>query len=1051
MPYASLHNHCHFSIDGVGTVKDWVSTAIQKGLYGLGITDHGNCSAMLELYHEGKAQNFPVVLGSEFYAVKTLEKNKENRYNHMTVWVKNAEGYKNMCRLSTLSYEEEHFYYKPRITFEDLMEHSEGLMVGSGCMIGPLGQLNIKGKPEEAIELAKKFKAVFGDDFYLELMPVKVIDEETGENIQEKVNRFILDLAKKLDIKTIITADSHMPDASYKPMQDIKLANQSKGGKIWKMEDIYCMLTHDEFLESFKEHHSYMLDILPEAVLNTQEIVNKAKALELNFSPMLPDPRNERSVGSFIKEYGKIDLTDPVYVNRLKHEISVIRDNGKINLMDYFMILEEVCRWCRGNGIAVGPGRGSAAGSLLAYALNITQVDPIKHDLLFSRFLNEARIQKGTLPDIDLDFSDRDVVIGHLKERYGEDKVCKLGTITTLKLKSAFKDAMRAMMGKDFDYGFACSITKNLPDDLDSEENKEIFKQELLNNKAFEKFVHENKDILKTIVKMMGQARQMGVHASAVAITPCPLNEIIPMGMRKGERYTQYAAPQCEAVGVIKFDILKVNTLNYITKAVNLVKERHGVIIDPDNIPMGDRKTLDAFEAGDTDFVFQFNSNISKGLLTKIKINSLNDLSQVTAMGRPGPMDAGVHITWLNCKSEKVHVKYLHPSLEELLKPTAGVVCFQEQLMRAFQILAGFSEIEADDVRKATGKKIPELMQSFKEKFIKRSQEIHEDIDLNRAQDLWKQLETFGGYSFNASHSLCYALIGYVCQYLKMNYPIEWWAGVASGIINSTVSDKKAKLKEVYHVSKSIGMPDINESGFDFFINKNNEIISPFTVLNQIGDKSITSLLEVRKEWGEFTSLQDFLTKIKGKRIRKNVIESIIWGGCFSRIEPKNEKELIIEFYKSKIGKGTTAPAKKLQKELDTKILHMNEADIMRAKKSALSFLSGDLKNIYEDMAPNNTIYDYTKMGNMPDLREVTVIGTIKDVREIVTKKGDKMAFIEIENDDKTFSLTLFPESYIMYKEEGLLKKGQCMLVDGVINIWNGRRSIIAEKIMFLF
>lgn len=1050
MKYASLHNHSELSLDGIGSVSSWVTEAKAKGLSGLAITDHGLFSSALQLYTAGKDQDFPVVLGSEFYLVETLEKSKENKYCHISVLCKNKIGYQNLCKLSTLSFDpENHFYYKPRITLDELLVYSEGLIVMSGCMLGIIGQTYIKGDIDKAVSLALRFKDRLRDDFYLELVPI-VVKREDGTNEQELINKALIHVATRCDIKMVATPDAHMPKKEHKILQDIKLANISKN---WKYEDTYYLPTPTEFREMFHENHPYITDEqVDEMFENTNEIVKKAKTLRLEFKPLLPDVGYENSYDamiSFIKEEGRIDITKMDYVLRLMQEIKVIKDNGLIDLTNYFLLLHDLVRHCRANGVEVGFGRGSAGGSLLAYALGITSVDPIKYNLLFTRFLNETRLQKGTLPDIDLDFSDRDFAINYLKGKYGEGRVCKLGTISTIKIKSAIKDTIRALMGEKFDYNLCNNITKSIKDDDTAETQATLLIADEMNkNKEFADFMNSHPDILKTIMDLVGTARQSGVHASAVAITPCDIKDIIPLATSKGEWYTQYTAKDCEKAGVIKFDLLTINTLNYIAKAVDLVEKRHEIKVKKETIPLDDRKIFDEFEKGNTDFVFQFNSDISKSILTQIKINDVRDLSLVTAVGRPGTMDSGMDRQWIQCRCGDRSINYPHPSLKEILEETSGILVYQESLMQAFQILAGFSEGEADDVRRATGKKDAELMQSFKDRFIVDSQVKWPDINQSKAELLWSQLETFANYSFNKSHSICYALTGYVCQYLKTYYPLEWTCGVAQSINTSKMSNKKDKLKELYKCSMNIMiLPDINESTADFYI-KDGKIISPFSVLNHIGGASVASILDIRNRLGNFVSLADFLLKINGMKVKKDVIQGLIWSGCFSKIEPeKSEKDLILEYASVLLQKAKGKDKIKIQKDIIDRVILMNQIDIAKQQTESLSIYSGNLKNILQDVVPKSTVFEYDLLEKMPQHRDVYIVGTIVKIHEHECKTGT-MAFCDIENDGQSFSLTLFPDSYIIHKE--MLELDALILIGGSINIYKGKHGLIVESLKIL-
>lgn len=1046
--YAATHLHSMYSLDAIGAPEEWVLAAKQKGLAGIAITDHGNCSSMLELYKMGQKHEFPVIMGTEIYLVESLEKNKENKYNHLILLAKNETGYRNLCRLSTLSYDEDHFYYKPRLTLDDVLSRKEGLIVTSACIVGPISARLVKNQNKEAVELAQRLKEAMGDDFYLEILPIVLNDEKYGgAEIQSVANKGILKISKDLDIKVIATPDAHIPNKEDKLLQDIKMDNQSKG---WRFDIAYFLPTEAEFKDEFNVNHPYIdNETLDQCLKNTLEIVEKTKDLKLNFNPLLPkvyDGDSKSVLYEKIKAHSRLPH-DIEYAKRLMYEIKVVADNGTIDLTNYFLLLEDVCDWCRKNDVQVGPGRGSAGGSLLAYVLGITSIDPIKYGLLFNRFLNETRIQKGTLPDIDLDFSNRDVVVEYLKNKYGIDRVCKLGTVSGIKIKSAIKDTMRALMGENFDYAQACTVTKNLPPDIDSmpeDQAKQILYQEMSNNQTFGDLAKKY-DLLPVLFKMVGQARQMGVHASAVAITPITISDIIPLGRRDNEWYTQYSAKWCEMAGVIKFDILTVNTLNYIHDCLALVKERKNINLEMEQIPIDDSETFESFRRGDTDFVFQFNSDISKNILTQVPVNSIQDLSNITAIGRPGTIDSGMDKEWVARRRGDKPSTPFHPELDGVLKDTCGLIVYQESLMNAFRVLANFSESEADDIRRATGKKDAKLMQSYKQTFIDRVGT--KGINVDEAIKIWEHLETFSGYSFNASHSFAYATIGYYCAFLKTHHPLEWWCAVANSIVNSKMSNKKDKLKEMYKsASDYFVLPNINDSTNNFYIS-GDKIICPFSVLNGIGDTAIESIIKSRN-LGKFNTFEDFLMKSQGSGLRKDAILSLIWSNCFSLIDNNSGKDLAKMFCSICFSKSKSKSDREKFTKLLRQIEQMNQIDVARETSAALSISTGNIRDVLKDVVPPSTIFDYSVLNTYPSKKDVKLVGEITNIKPILTKRSEEMCFVDIDHDGSKYSLTLWPEIYMIYRNDLALNK--YFLIDGYMNIFNNKRSIVVESLKCL-
>lgn len=1044
MTYSSLHTHSHFSLDGNGTISQWVKGAKDKGLHGLAITDHGGCESLLELYYTGKKEKFPVLMGCEFYLIKDLG---DKTYYHLTVLVKNFKGYQNLCKLATMATHKEgtgpenHFYKRPRVTLDELFQYKEGLMICSGCLAGPLSKEILNNNVGLCEDYIREFQRQFGDDYFLELQPSVVIDSTEGDyaNIckQTIVNQKLLAYAKQFDIPIVLTPDAHIIDKEHKILQDIKL--HARSGKNWDFDQSHHLFTPDEFKEKVKIYHPYMLDIVDEGFKNSNLIMDRGQFEITEFRPLLPnvditahplfaegDQANDLMV-KIICDNKRIDFGNQVYTDRLKYEIDTLVNNGVINLLPYFLLLEDVIRWSKKNGIVSGPGRGSAAGSLLAYSFGLTHLDPIKFGLSFDRFINKTRVMKGTLPDIDIDFSSHDAVKKYVKGKYGEDKVASIGVFQTLKTKGAIKDVLSALR-PDMTFLEKNGITAPLASSQQGDNELEFFEECLEKHPALSDFMNKNKDVHDSVVQLLGQSRQRGSHPCAVVISPIPLVEIMPLWYDSGSWVSQYSADWCNKAGVIKYDFLSLNTLKDISECIRLVKNRTGIEIDPYNLDWNDQKTLAAFSRGDTDTIFQFHTPIAKSLLKSMGADSLNDLAATTSLGRPGPMDVGMDRVYSNRKQGLEPTEYLHESCREILADTYGVMVYQEQVMAAVQILGGFSLEEADDVRRAMGKKDRKILDSYKASFTAFAIQTYSDINEDKAEDLWSKIESFARYGFNKSHAACYAMIGFICQFLKQNYPLEWYCAVFS-------NGNKEDRKKMFHlIEKSIHLPDINKSKKEFYIDEE-KIISSLDFIEGLGEKSVDEIISKQP----FLSFNDFITRINKRIIKKDVFLALIFSGCLDSLEPDLSKNEILEIYfkfmKSKVG-------------VPPSYRNLNEIDLKRKKFEYLPM--GDVN--YEDMFVDKIdgkVNDYNFILNQAaDKKKVSIVGCIDKIIPKVTKKGDEMAFLELSNAGKKIRVTLWPETYSKIKDA--IEKTNIVQIWGNVNVWNGMISVVLNNIAIL-
>lgn len=1045
--YISLHNHCTYSFqDGIGSVEEWVTGAKAKGLAGLAMTDHGDCSSMLELYEMGKKHNFPVILGCEFYFALTTEKVKEDRYSHLIIWAKNEVGYKNLCKLSHCSFQEKNFYYKPRITIDDLTKHKEGLIVSSACVNGPFSAYKDIGEAEYVLE---KFIHLFGDDLYLEIQSALLTHdwdgakgkfvEVRGDEMQSLNNKRMVELAKKYNLKLLATPDAHMVDAQNKIVQDIQLMNLFKNQKHYY--ETYFLPTREEFFQQFAMKHPYLsAELVNEALDNTHEILEKCKDLKLNFGYKLPqaESRIEKVLEKVI-EKGIVDLKNPVYQERMRTELEVIVSNGTLNLLPYFMVLEDLVTWCRKHGVLVGPGRGSAAGSLFAYSLGITQIDPIKYDLPFGRFLNLSRVKKGALPDIDLDFSDPQAAKDYLVHKYGADHVLPISVTQTFKARSALKDVIR-VLDPNLPAATANKYSQMIEYSADGDQ-KELIQQALIKSPELQTYLIDKRpDVLNAFIRLVGQCRQRGTHPAAVVMSSEPIHHIVPVCKSKtdGGIITQYTMKWCERAGLVKNDILGLSTLKVIQDCVKEIKDHKDIHINPYKIDMEDQKIFKEFENGNTDTVFQFKEDFVKDMLRRSKITSVNDLATITALGRPGPMNMKVYESFINRSQGLEQISYPHPALRGTLEKTLGILCYQEQVMEAVKILGNFTNDEADDVRRAMGKKQTDVLDKYKAKFIDYATAHYSDITIDRANSIWDLIYSFGRYGFNKAHAISYSVLAYICMWLKTYYPLEWWSAVVS---NETEADK---IRFYYYANKNIfEMPDINAS-LDRCRIVDGKIILPLTLVTKVGEQGIKEIIKKKA----YISFKDFYDRVNARIVNKGVIINLIFADAFRKISGLGNKELIKEYYHLLMASRTLSEKTKLLKEYENEYDTLNRFQIIQKKAEACTVYEPNYVEQFKNCFKNE-VTSLEKIEAFADRRFVHIGGVIDTYKELDTKKQEKMAFLDLANNNKTIKLTVFPETYSLYRDQ-ISRGKQLVEVSGRVNRWKGKFSVVVENMDFL-
>ncbi len=890
-----LHLHTEYSLlDGASRVEDICAKAKNSGMPGLAITDHGTMFGVYKFYHEAKDNGIKPIIGCEVYVINgdhTL-KGKEHKLKlyHLVLLAKNDNGYKNLIKIVSESCING-FYYKPRVSKEFLRQYSGDLIALSACLGGEVNNLVLNNQDEEAFKRAQEYQDIFGKDFYLEIM-----DHEYAEDRQ--VNPKLVKLAKSLGIKLVATNDSHYTDAADANAHDALLCLQTAKfiadyPRMHFSSQEY-MKTGEEMSALFRDHLS--ADIIQEAVYESPtEIYNKIEDYELLKNPKvhMPDPHipDGHSFESYLKqityeaaEKRLPELTDEVRT-RLDYELQIMNDSG---FASYFIVVWDFIKWAREHDIPVGPGRGSAAGSLVAYCLGITNIDPLKYDLLFERFLNPER---KSMPDIDTDFciERRGDVINYVKEKYGEDCVCQIITFNRLTSKAVIKDMARVL---EYPYARAEELAKMIP--VVRGKPRSI-KWMLENHDDFAKKYKgdpEAREVIDLAMKNEGLNKTFGVHAAGVIIADQPVDTIIPISKNnEGSIITQFAMEECANMGLLKMDFLGLRNLTMIKKAIDIIYENASSTekIDIDAISMEDPATFDTICSGNLAGIFQLEtSGGMRQIARDLAPRSLEDISALIALYRPGPLDTGMIDEFIDRKSGKKQIKYDHPLLESILKNTYGTIVYQEQIMQIVQTLGGFSLGEADLLRRAMGKKKPEVLLPYKDKFIQgcktNPQAVSKPISEELAEKLFEQMLAFAEYCFNKSHSTAYGFVTYQTAYLKTHYPVEYMTSLFMSC-NGDTDRIKVYIVEAKRLGIKVVPPDINLSNVDFrAIVKDGSIVFGLKAIKGVGDGPSQAIIEERNEGGSFKSFYDFCRRVDHKKVNKKTIESLIRCGAFDAL-----------------------------------------------------------------------------------------------------------------------------------------------------------------------
>ncbi len=1042
MQYVPLHLHSEYSLlDGAIKLKKLCEFAKENNMPAAAITDHGVMYGAIDFYRTAKEYGIKPLIGCEFYVYQgdIKEKNSsKTRLNHLVLLAKDKKGYANLVKLVSIAHVDG-FYYKPRINFDLIKENSEGLICLSACVQGEIADLILHKELEKAKETAKKYQELFKEDYYIEI-------QDHGLDIQKRSNPDLIRIAKELGIKLVITNDSHYLRKEDADWHDTLLCLQTNALKTDENRfhfpnNEFYVKTVSELRDAFKWLDS---ETFEQAIANTVEIAEKCHVIiEMGRAP-LPDydVPSGHTVESYL-EYkvreglkAKYKEITPEIEERVKYELGVIEQMG---FSAYFLITWDFINFAKESGIPVGPGRGSAAGSIVAYVLNITELDPIEHNLLFERFLNPERI---SMPDVDIDFciERRSEVIDYVAKKYGADKVCQIITFGTFAARAALKGVARVF---DIPYAESNKIASLIP----AEPKAKI--DDALQDGMELKQLYDSDPQIKKLVDMAksieGIKNNIGMHAAGVIISHKPLNEIVPVQPSKeGIIITEYPMVDLEKLGLLKMDFLGLRNLTIISKTIKLIKKRHNLDIDINHIPLDDKKTYKMLTKGETSGVFQLESSGMKKLVRDLKPSVFEDLGALVALFRPGPLESGMVSDFVERKHGRQKITYAHPLLEPILKDTYGTIVYQEQIMQIFQTLAGYTLGGADMVRRMMGKKKLDEMAKQKDVFIEGSGK--NGMSAKAAAELFEQIEKFAEYCFNRAHSAAYAFVAYQTAYLKAHYPVEYLSALLSSVAND--QDKtQAYIEEALKHGIKVLPPDINKSYSEFTPDENN-IRFGLASIKQVGEVVVEAIIQERELNGDFESIYDFCTRVDSKCSNKRVLEGLIKAGAFSNIE-KSRKQLLdnLEYIVSTATKEAQAKALgqcSLFDGLDcaAPVFTLGGSDeefddkqIQSFEKEFLGFYvtSHPLSSI-RDKLPFLMTHKISDIPEVPNDKMVTICGLITSVKQIPTKKDPSkfIKFLTVEDLTGKIEIVCFNKKLLEY--DTYLQSEQKVIISGKVS-----------------
>ena len=1040
--FVHLHVHTEYSLlDGAARIGNLLDAAKKFGMDACAITDHGVMYGAIEFYKAAKKRGIKPIIGCEFYLApdsRLIKESDAKKSVHLVLLAENNIGYHNLIRLVSKA-SLEGFYYKPRIDKELLRQHHEGLIALSACINGEIPQEIINGDLTQAVQIVQEYVEIFGqDNFFLEI-------QNHGIDKEKNVCDELIKISRELNIPLVATNDVHYVKQSDSAAHDVLLCLQTN--KILSDEHRLKFSSDDYYLKSPAQMYDLFAEI-PEACENTIKIAERCN-VELNFGEMhLPEfkfPDIYETAADYLNEicrkkiFERYDYPDEKIFARMNFELGVIKNMGYAS---YFLIVQDFINFAKKNNIAVGPGRGSAAGSLVAYILGITEINPLEYNLLFERFLNPERV---TMPDIDVDFcyKNRDKVINYVKQTYGEDHVSQIVTFGTMAARSVIRDVTRVL---GIDYAESSRLANLIPNELKITLDKALetspkLKEDYESNEQTQKVI----DLAR---ELEGLPRHASVHAAGVVISKLPLTEYVPLQNLKGTVVTQFAKDEVEEIGLLKMDFLGLRTLTIISDALEDIKKNHGVEINLYAIPKSDTKTAQMLISGDTSAVFQMESQGMTQLVREIKPTCFEDLIPTIALFRPGPLGSGMVKDFIEGKHGLRTPTYLHPKLEPILRETFGVILYQEQVMQIVQALAGFTLGQADILRRAMSKKNASILVAQKENFLKGC--LSNGIDENLAEKIFGLLEHFAGYGFNKSHSAAYAILAWQTAYLKAHYPAEFMAATLSSVMDS---DKIAVyIEQARRMNLKILPPDINSSGVQFCA-EGDKIYFALSAVKGLGESIIKFVVDEREAKGNFKSLTDFCRRIDLKNLTANAIEILIKCGAFDSIN--NNRQLLLDLLQKLLpilrngsGEGLfgSFDAFEGEEKNNHQKIVTERRESQAWEKDLLGFyISGNPLDEFKNKISHLKGIVDIKRENLPQRFGVTFCGTIPSCRQIMTKNNERMAFATLEDDEDALNVVIFPAQFKVYEE--YLKKDKILVIAGKVDSSRGEVSILADKI----
>ena len=1019
--FIHLHNHSDNSLlDGAQNVPSVLETITDLGMDSVALTEHGNLFGAISFYKKAKDKNIKPIIGCEVYVAKGSRFQKDRssgmgQYNHLVLIAQNYQGYKNLMKIVTHGYLEG-FYYKPRVDTEILQKYNEGIICLSACLKGILPETLIYNGLEAGKKVAEEYSSIFPGRYYIELQNHGIPEEL--QNIQLATK-----LAKEMNLPIIATNDAHYAKKEHYKAHDVHICigtgkHLSDKNRLKYPGNEFYFKSQDEMFSLFKQ--------FPEALENTRALTDSVD-LEIPMEDYhlpwysIPGDKKSKDIDEYLKTLCskglkiKYENINSEINNRLDYELSVIK---KMGFASYFLITADFVEYAKKNKIPVGPGRGSAPGSIVSYALGITNIDPLKHNLIFERFLNPDRI---SMPDIDIDFcvERRGQVIDYLKSIYGEDSVTQIITFGKMNARAVIRDVGRVM---SYSYSEVDKIAKMIP-----EGPKVTLDQALKQNSDLRSVSQTNyKELIDNAKVLEGMTRHASIHAAGVVVAPGDLTDFVPLyRSSQGDVTTQYDMKELESIGLLKMDFLGLRNLTVIDKTVDLIKKRFDKEIDIDKIDMEDPKVYELFAKGLTVGIFQFESAGMREFLKKLKPKGIDGLIAMNALYRPGPMQNIDR--YIKRAHGKEKVEYVHPLLEEALKETYGIIVYQEQVMQIANIIAGFTLSEADEMRRAIGKKIRSLMDQMADKFVKGA--VKNGLSKGKAKQIFELIDKFAQYGFNKSHSVAYSYIAYQTGWLKTHYTAEFMSANLTSEMNNT-NKVVVLINECRKLDIKVHAPDINNSGINFEPVNDKEISFGLNAVKNVGVKALEQCIEVRNKHGKFQSIFDFISKVDQRLVNKKVLESLILAGAFDSLNENRAQlfeavDLAIN-YGNQVDKQTNknqinlfGDQEELVKVPDLPIIEDwdNQEKLSKEKEVLGIYVSGNPLIKYADIIEELSNYDFSEKQILKENSIVKIGGAVTNFKLHFDKKNQQMAFFNLDCLGGQAEAIIFHDAFDKYKE----------------------------------